>query len=397
MEQQQQQAAQRAYARFARWMRDEALPFWSTTGLAADGGVVERMTLAGVPDRPGFKRVRVHARQLYVFAHAHLLGIPGMLPAGEAAFAFLSAHGQGGDGRWVVKMGEAGGVVDAECDLYDQAFVILALAWWGKASGDAVAVSLARETLAMIGRDFARPDGRGFLSRLPDAGRALQNPHMHLFEAVLALHKIAPNAQSHAACVQLRAHFDACLFDEPSATVGEYFTMDWQPEPGVAGQTVEPGHLYEWAWLLDMAERQGFGVGEPAAGRMFAFAERHSLAADTAGNSLIFDAVDRHGGLLDGAHRSWPQTERIKALVVRGERSGAPDYAAIAACLNALWQHYLAPAPHGCWIDHIGADLQPRTQSVPASTLYHLFLAYAELGRCAPSLFGPELKMAENI
>ena len=59
---------------------------------------------------------------------------------------------------------------------------------------------------------------------------------------------------------------------------------------------------------------------------------------------------------------------------------------AISAALEALWRHYIAPATPGGWVDHIGADLQPKVEYVPASTLYHLFLAYAELRRCATAL-----------
>jgi len=390
------EAARKAQLRFATWMRDEALPLWSRAGLCPDGGVVERMSLAGAPERPGFKRVRVHARQLYVFAHAHCLGIPGMIEAAGAAAQFLIDHGRGDDGGWVVAMGERGGVVDGEQDLYDQAFVILALAWWGKASGDARAIALARETLAMIEARFARDDGRGFLARLPDRGTAHQNPHMHLFEAVLALHAIAPDEASEAACARLRRHFDDCLFDAATGTLGEHFTMDWQPAEGAAGQLVEPGHHYEWAWLLAMAERQGFGVAESAATRLFTFAEAHGLVADDAGRILIYDGVDRGGAVVDAAHRSWPQTERLKALAVRGEQSGAPDYAGIAGALEALWHYYLAPAPAGCWIDHIDAARMPKASAVPASTLYHLFLAHAELVRCADALFGSNSEMADT-
>ncbi len=369
------------FARFETWMRDQALPFWSETGLAPDGGAVERLTLAGQPDRPGFKRVRVHARQLYVFSHAHVLGVPGMLEAAREVHGFLMAHGRSEDGGWVVKMGEAGGCVDPERDLYDQAFVILALAWWARASGETAPITEARHTLAEIDELFARPDGRGYLSRLPDQGEALQNPHMHLLEALLALHAVDPEGPASARITRLRALFDEVLLDAETGTLGERFDMNWAPRPDDA---IEPGHHYEWFWLLHMAERAGFGTAEPAATRLWDFAERHGVLP---GSALIHDGLDRSGARLSAAHRSWPQTERLKALAVRAEISGRPETeAAISAALEALWRHYIAPATPGGWVDHIGADLQPKVEYVPASTLYHLFLAYAELRRCATAL-----------
>ena len=282
-------------------------------------------------------------------------------------------------------MGERGGIVDETVDLYDQAFVVLAMAWWYRASGDAQALALARETLATIRRDFARPDGLGYRSARPDPGGALQNPHMHLFEAVLALDAIAPDAASRAEAERLRALFDAVLFDVESGTLGERFDDGWRPAAGEAGQIVEPGHHFEWVWLLHRAEVAGLGPAEPAASALFDFAERYGVVPGTA---LIRDAVGRDGRLLDPDHRSWPQTERLKALVARGEAAGIWDTAAIRSALDALWTHYIAPAPAGGWIDHIRADHAPRVAAIPASTLYHLFLAHAELSRVAAQALG---------
>jgi len=32
--------------------------------------------------------------------------------------------------------------------------------------------------------------------------------------------------------------------------LGESYTAAWQPAPGLAGRIIEPGHQFEWAWLL---------------------------------------------------------------------------------------------------------------------------------------------------
>jgi mannose/cellobiose epimerase-like protein (N-acyl-D-glucosamine 2-epimerase family) len=133
-----------------------------------------------------------------------------------------------------------------------------------------------------------------------------------------------------------------------------------------------------------MAERQGIGKAQPMGDMLFDFAEAHGIVVE---NGRIHDAVTREGRVLSKAHRSWPRTERIKALVVRGERTGRWDLGAIACALEAILRDYLAPAPTATWIDHIDSAGAPIVTSIPASTLYHLFLAYAELNRCADRIF----------
>src|SRR5579862_9334279 len=56
------------------FLADEALPFWSTIGAYPNGCFVECLDLAGRPVDPGFTRLRVQARQIYVFSHAAIAG-----------------------------------------------------------------------------------------------------------------------------------------------------------------------------------------------------------------------------------------------------------------------------------------------------------------------------------
>ena len=79
-------------------------------------------------------------------------------------------------------------VADPRRDLYAHAFVLLAIASYVGATGNRRALSLADETLAFLDDHMASPDGGGFVEQLPPLGGVRrQNPHMHLFEALLAL------------------------------------------------------------------------------------------------------------------------------------------------------------------------------------------------------------------
>jgi mannose/cellobiose epimerase-like protein (N-acyl-D-glucosamine 2-epimerase family) len=80
-----------------------------------------------------------------------------------------------------------GAVTDSASVLYDLAFVILALAWRFRASGDLIALQLTRETLRYINRHAMR--NGGYREYAPGAGPRLQNPPIHLLEACLVAYE----------------------------------------------------------------------------------------------------------------------------------------------------------------------------------------------------------------
>ena len=40
------------------------------------------------------------------------------------------------------------------------------------------------------------------------------------------------------------------FIDQETGVLREFFDSGWQPMRGDLGKVVEPGHLFEWAWLL---------------------------------------------------------------------------------------------------------------------------------------------------
>jgi hypothetical protein len=112
------------------WLTEKAYPFWSTTGLDHEfGGVFEAVDFHGNPLTDLPKRIRVQARQIYVFAHGHALGIPGALSAMQHTLDFLLKHGQVAPGRFAHQLARNGDIIDDQADSYDHAFILFALAW----------------------------------------------------------------------------------------------------------------------------------------------------------------------------------------------------------------------------------------------------------------------------
>lgn len=380
------------------WLTQQALPLWSHTGFdEAAGGFVECLTLDGQPLLDRDKRIRVQARQIYVYSHAHLLGWtppaggPSALDVAGNGFRFVTDNYWRADGGgFVYSVARDGTPADTRVEAYEQAFALFACAWYHRASGDPDALTWAKRTLAFLDENLADPAHGGYFEKLPHDLPRRQNPHMHLLEALLALHGATADTAYLDRARVIVDLFRSRFLDGSTGTLGEFFEADWTPAPSTAGQTVEPGHHFEWAWLLRRyAEASGENTGREA-DALYQFAMTHgSDHAPGPAHGLAFDSVLRrgedprlgHGTSLDDNKRLWVQTEAIKAQTARLE-SGPDDRAAahLELLLDRLFGLYLAVG-HGNWQDHLDANGRGFSETAPASSFYHLFLCLTEVLR----------------
>ncbi len=372
-------AVLRVHAAFRDWMEGQALPFWAGPGSDGAGrGFHEHMTLAGEGPGEVPKRVRVQARQVYVYSNAAVLGWAGGAAAARHGWTFLRQAARA-DGHWSRALSPQGAVVDATADLYDLAFVLFASAWYARASGEDEPLVLAARTLGWIRATMGAPGGGLWNTWPAGAGHRQQNPHMHMLEAVLALHAATGDAAYAAYARELLALFRTRFFEPATGTLGEFFDERLGVAEGEAGSHVEPGHHYEWVWLLDRAARQLGEWHAAEAEALYAFAGAHGVDG---GRGLVRDVVGRDGVLRRGSFRLWAQTEALKAHVVMLER-GHDSAGDVVRAAEGLLGLYLGRARAGTWIDQLDADAAPVSVHVPASSFYHLFMGYAELDRLA--------------
>lgn len=380
------------------WLTRQALPLWSHAGYdAAHGGFVECLTLDGRPLLDRDKRLRVQARQIYVYSHAHLLGWvppaggPAALDVARGGFEFLTGHYWHGDsGGFVFSATRDGVQVDTRIEAYEQAFALFAFAWYLRASGDPAALTWATRTLDFIDEYLGDRDHGGYFENLARDLPRRQNPHMHLLEALLALHAATSDTAYIDRARVIIDLFRTRLVDSATGTLGEFFDGDWSRAPGTAGQIVEPGHHFEWVWLLRCyAEASGDDTRE-VADALYRFAMTHGIDREPGpAQGLGFDSVLRsgadtrlgHGTSLDENKRLWVQTEAIKAQLARLEDGPDPEASEhLELLLERMFGLYLAVG-HGNWQDHLEAGGGAIAQTAPASSFYHLFLCLTEVLR----------------
>lgn len=363
------------------WLFDAALPFWAAHGVdRAHGGFLEELTPDGAPTACDFKRIRVICRQTYAFAHAAQLGWAEGDALSRMGVDYLVAKARTRDGGWAKTLTREGAVRDATADLYDIAFVLFALAWRYRVSRDADVLALMRETLAFVQGRMRGPVG-GFWHRLPPGGTRLQNPHMHLTEACLAAFEATQDERYLDQARELVALFRAHLFD--GVTLGERFGDDWLRIAGEEGRAVEPGHHFEWAWILAQYQRLSGENLTAQAEALTRFAEAHGVDAKSA---AVFDLIADDGAPLRTSSRTWTNTERIKAWLAIYELTGRDAAPEVAAALKLIFDRYFAGARPGAWIDQFDAGGKPMVEAVPASIVYHLVLAFTEVLRLEPRL-----------
>ena len=362
------------------WMFDQALPFWAAHGSDREhGGYVEQLTLDGRDAAIDFKRTRVACRQIYVFSHAATMGWSAGMTLAETGVAYLTERAwQGPDKGFARLTTRDGRVLDPTPDLYDLAFVLFAFAWRHRAMKDQLSLTWMHRTLDFIEQHMRHPSGLGFWHQLPPEGFRIQNPHMHLTEACLAAFEATGDQRFAAHAKALVELFRTRFFDTSSGTLAEYFNDDWSRAAGDDGRITEPGHQMEWAWILNSA-RKLLGLDTAAEIRSaIRFAEAYGVDNR---NASTYNAVRDDGTPIDRGSRTWPNTERLKAAVALYELDGVDPAPVIDPTVELLLQRYLSHNPPGTWIDAFDSDGKPTVKTVPASTLYHVFLAFAEVLR----------------
>lgn len=371
------------FAEIRSWMLEAALPLWGSAGVdRSRGGFYEELDLTGKPTDVAFKRTRVACRQIYAFSHGALLGWKEGLALSAYGYEYLTSKAwMGPDKGWARRLGVDGEVIDPSIDLYDLAFVLFALAWRHKASGERDPVARAHQLLDFLDAKCRAGPGMGFLHEQAPGGWRWQNPHMHLLEAALAMYEACGDQRFLDLGRELAALFRRCFFD--GRNMAEYFDAALNRAPGEDGRIIEPGHQFEWAWILSQYQRL---AGDDTTGEtraLMAFGEAHGVDHAT---HVAYNQVRDDGAPLDRGSRSWPNTERIKGHVALFERGDRGSLAAIEGSARLLLDRYLAVTPRGLWIDHFDESGRPLSKVAPASTLYHVFLAFAEVLRIEPQV-----------
>ncbi|WP_117397080.1 AGE family epimerase/isomerase [Maritalea myrionectae] len=346
--------------RLLDWRNNYALPLWTTTGVdGATGMCWEGLDHSGRPLASVERRLRVQARQVYCFsrstqkAHQEL--------AQNIFRKIMSNCFENVTGYMASALTPTGEPKHFVHDLYDLAFVFLAAASLLKAN-----IKVEAE-LALLERALNRLEAdAGWHESILRTTPRRQNPHMHLFEAMIGLYQVTGSNRFlnfAEQCLELFSNY----FLQSNGEVFEFFNTDFVAYTPPK-QSVEPGHAMEWIFLLDVYE----SVTNKRAGiPLELIFSRASETALTSG--LLPDTVSP----LKTTSRLWPQLEFLKASIVLEKRGAAlPKSHTPTSLLEKIWKHYFEGPVRGGWYDKVTEEGNLLSTTMPASSLYHIFCAF---------------------
>jgi mannose/cellobiose epimerase-like protein (N-acyl-D-glucosamine 2-epimerase family) len=361
----------------ARWLKDHVWPLWLEHGVDwKRRAFYEHLDLTSLQCRAEFRRLRVAARQTYVFSKAASYGVPRAREAVVLGLDFLWGPARPPEGGFAWRFDLDNRPIDRTRDLYDHAFVLLAFAAAAPIVG---AESLRAEAIELVGyicRNFSHA-ASGYEESIPPAMPRRQNPHMHLLEAILAAHDAFGDEVFFARAQELADVFLNRFFQAREAALPEYFDAALTPKRDAGRFLVEPGHHYEWVWLLDWYVQLAAAMDKPASpgldaasNALLGFADRFAV---NPGTGLVVNGLWSDGTVQDAGHRLWPQTERLKAEARR--KVAASD--SLARALAVLGKHLEGVRP-GLWIERMDAGARGTGDPAPATSLYHLTAALTD-------------------
>ena len=366
------------HSQLCSWLCDAAYPVWSTRGVDPAGGFHERLGMDGKPLAEP-RRSRVNPRQAYCFAMAHSLGWRGDTAAlVKHGLDYWMAKYRRPDGLYRTLVNADGSIRDDRALLYDQAFGLLAFNVSSVGDMCAHCEGQSFELLNLVLNHMKR-QGAGFESGVPASLPLQSNPHMHLFEAALAGCEVSSENSVWKPLADEIAELALTKFIDPvSGALREFFDAGWNPAPGIDGRIVEPGHQFEWAWLLLRWGGARNARARAAALKLIDIGERHGVRNGLATNSLLDDFSPHDAGA-----RLWPQTERLKAAAIAARLTGEAKYFAMTvSAADGLMRYLDTPIP-GLWHDRIDAEGRVADEPAPASSFYHLVAAVAEISALA--------------
>lgn len=372
----------------AKWhekaLVDGHLAHWLAVAPAESGFLRTSVTRKWQPREQNTTDLVAQSRAIYVLVSGYeVTGDPRYLDAARRGADFLLRHFPDPVHGGLFRAVDAGGrAVNDSKHTYGHAFAIFALAHVARATRDdryrdaAVAAWRAvRVNLRDASGGFRPESPRDFSGT---SGSRTQNPVMHLFEALLALHDATgdPEVLSDA-----RAVGDFVVYrllrglSDGGAYIAEWYDAKWEPLPEDGGGNIDLGHQYEWAYLLSAAEERGLpALYTGVAQRLLDYAIKTGYDEQNGG---CFNVAYTSGKVIrDKGY--WQQSECLRTVMRFAALYGQPEMKRRYEQTLALVQDEFTDTENGGWFVMAKRACVHRTCPDEQPDAYHMTAMHRE-------------------
>lgn len=356
------------------WLRDDVCPLWLTEGFDFENNFFqENLSMAGKATSGSPRRVMVQARQIFSFLMAADLGacdknkVKDLI--GKTTHAMLT-HYSLPSGGFIHSVDASGKPVDTKTDLYAQAFALFGLAHAYSLEPKQEYKERAFKLVDYLNRERKAPGG-GY-SEMSASGISYEsNPHMHLFEAAVAWMEISPEPAWTKLATEILDLALEKFIDPTTGLLAEYFDAGWKIRTENGRFIFEPGHQYEWSWLMGRYQKITGRDLTQIRWNLFFPSEKHGLDQKS---KMAYDEMWSDLTPKTTTSRFWPQSERVKtALQLASQSSGAQREVFVQAADDAMKALFvfLETPRKGLWYDRLTAEGFSQGPA-KASSLYHI-------------------------
>ncbi|WP_374078077.1 AGE family epimerase/isomerase [Bdellovibrio bacteriovorus] len=364
-----------------KWLTQDVYPLWSEKGIdKKQGGFVESLTFSGEPmDVP--RRAMVQARQIYSFLTGAKLGCISKDKAYAAVTQgtkYMVEKFSAPSGAFIYSINPDGTPKSKNPDLYTQAFALFGLAQNYAVNPNKETKDRAKALVQYLQRE-RKVKGGGY-TELDEKGNVSykSNPHMHLFESAIAWMAIDADQEWKDLGQELVTLALTKFIDKSTGVLGEYFDENWNHLRENGKFIYEPGHQYEWAWLMFLYQDLTGQDLKSVRHQLFSLADKYGTSPS---RKVAFDEMWSDFTPKTQSSRFWPQCERIKAAVRLGTEVSKEQqllYAKAADdALETLFKFFETPM-QGLWYDMLSEKDEFNGNSSKSSSLYHIVNAMEE-------------------
>jgi mannose/cellobiose epimerase-like protein (N-acyl-D-glucosamine 2-epimerase family) len=354
------------------------LPFWARHSVDREfGGFLTCLDRRGqVVDTA--KVSAMQARMIYSFVRGYeVLDDDAYLDIARRGMQFLLDHVWDRDaGGWYHMTRKNGEPCSPRKRLFDQAYVLLGLCVYARATHDADVIERAEHTSELIDR-HAWDDVHGGYYESCDPDWTVSSTdktlciQLEMLEAIRPLAALTQQREHLERAHELRHLMMSRMRDPEHGCFLENFHRDWRYHPLRARDVINLGHNIELTWLLPTSLDASKEPAAFAAGReVMDFCLDHAWDQQYGG---LFRFVARNGSIARPEKIWWPTCEGILGLLTLFVATGDSRYREYAVALERFAFDRFADPVFGEWYTacHRDGSLLDDTKGAHDKAAYH--------------------------